>query len=76
MKHGEELFVGVRGGNETLFDFGDVLVGCGKLLRFLVFNLGNGSVGRGLCQLGLHVDAVGGGQEQVEALKKVWVTLE
>ena len=63
----------MRGGNETLFDFGDVLVGCGKLLRFLVFNLGNGSVGRGL---GLHVDAVGGGQEQVEALRKVWVTLE
>lgn len=73
VEDGEELFVGVRGGDETLFDFGDVFVGCGKLLCLLVLNLGNGSVGRGL---GLHLDAVGGGQEQVEALKKIWVTLE
>ena len=68
MEHGEELFVGVRGGDETLFDFSDVFVGCGELLRFLVLNLGNGTVGRGLR---LHLDAVSGGKEQVESLKKV-----
>ncbi len=74
VQHGEELFVGVRGGNKALLDFGDVFVGAGELLSFCFFDLG-----RGACfgkRLGVYSDAMRRGEEQVETRQEIRITLE
>ena len=73
VQHCEELFVGVRGSGKALLHFRDVFVGVGKLLRFVILDLGQRGVGG---RLRVYSDAIRRGKEHVEARQEIRVALE